>query len=131
MCKNLTEFGEIFEDEEARTPFELLRDKDLHKMLATCSKHLTIGRRKSFPSDLVSMAEGGGLSEKSARSWASRARGSANWKIARSAKRRVPLDFRLQLKQSYLGAYGASTRNFLWLSKGVFVRRVCPALVQR
>jgi RNA polymerase primary sigma factor len=27
---DLTEFGESVEDEEARTPFELLRDKDLH-----------------------------------------------------------------------------------------------------
>jgi RNA polymerase primary sigma factor len=28
--EDLTEFGESVEDEEARTPFELLRDKDLH-----------------------------------------------------------------------------------------------------
>src|SRR6266487_2845049 len=51
---------------------------------AACSKYSTIGRRKSFPSVLVSTAESGRRSKKSARSWVSRASGSVNCRTSRS-----------------------------------------------
>src|SRR3984893_18979364 len=76
-------------------------------MSTACSKSSTIGGRKLFPSDLVSMAENGGRWKKSAKNWASRARGSVNWRMSRSrnyaadsAKRSIRSGFRSQLKKS-------------------------------
>src|SRR6266478_10201097 len=76
-------------------------------MSTACSKRSTIGRRKSFPSVLVSMAERGRRSKKSAGNWAFRASGSVNWRMspsrnyaARSAKRRIQSGFRSQLKKA-------------------------------
>src|ERR1700686_545586 len=72
-----------------------------------CSRDSTIGRRKLFPSVLVSMVERGRRWKKSAKNWASRASGFVNWRIspsrnyaACSAKRRVQCGFRAQLKKA-------------------------------
>jgi RNA polymerase primary sigma factor len=43
---DLTEFGESVEDEEARTPFELLRDKDLHGEVDGLLKGLNTREKK-------------------------------------------------------------------------------------
>jgi len=102
-----TEFGESVGDEEARTPFELLRDKDLQKNVGGLLEVLDDREKKIISHAWVSRAERGRRSMKSAKNWASRAREFVNWRIshsrnyaARSGKRRISSGFQPQLKKA-------------------------------
>jgi len=67
-----TEFGEVIGDEEAQTPFELLRDETCATKWRGCSKRSTTGRGKSSLSVSVSRAESRKLWRMSVRISASR-----------------------------------------------------------
>ena len=81
---DLTEFGESVADEEARTPFELLRDKDLHNKVDGLLEELDDREKK-----IISQRFGFGGGERKTlqqigNKLGSRARGSANWRTPRS-----------------------------------------------
>jgi hypothetical protein len=72
-----TEFGEIVGDEEAQTPFELLRDKNLRNEVGGLLDVSTTASGRSSSRASASMAASRRRSRKSARSSASRASASS------------------------------------------------------